>query len=278
MDIMNESFRPMPEQQGPKKFEGFAGLVARQQERLLNTPEMAGVRDWYKERAARLPEMEVTDTALTGKGGWGHEMTPEGNVDRVKGAFFEIPGQQITITKSDGSTMGWNQPGIVQKETSITLPSPYGEMTLDASGFVGILQDMEGKVLLTVGQEPLANTDKKALARTPFQTSAAKLQALMEGDTSKDPNLAGVLEKVGGGRPVSELFAAGDVDTFPLAPADPNRIAATNIGFSMKVQDSEIAKALEADGANRWCTREEAKALTKTGLVNGHTAAALLAV
>jgi hypothetical protein len=263
-------------EQPRQRIEGYTGFVANGLERLAQT-EASGAVAWYKERLAALPEMAVTDTELTGKGGWGKEMTPGGEVERITGAFFDIPGQQISVTRPDGSTAGWNQPGIVQKEIPVTLPTPDGDVSMDASGFVGLLRDPEGNVLLTVGQEPLANTDKKALVRTPFQTSAAKLNALLEGDTAKDPNLAGVLEKVGQGRPITDLFASGEVDTFPLAPADPNRIAATNVGFSLTVRDENVREELTAGGANRWCSPAEVKGLIRAGVVNGHTAAVFAA-
>ncbi len=250
----------------------YAAFVASSVDR-LTAPDIIGVRDWYKERVARLPEMTVASTELTGKGGWGKEMTDSGEVSKITGAFFDIPGQQISVTKPDGTTFGWNQPGIIQSETPITLPTPEGEITMNASGFVGLLRDPEGNVLLTVGQEPLAQTDKKALVRTPFQTSAAKLQGLLAGDRAKDPNLASVIDMIGNGQPISDLFASGAIETFPLAPADPNRISATNIGFVMEVADQAVRDELVADKANRWCNPAEVKALIRSGVVNGHTAA-----
>lgn len=69
----------------------------------------------------------------------------------------------------------------------------------------------------------------------------------------------------------------GDLSLFPLPYADANRIAATNIGFTLAVIDAELAKKLENDGKNRWCSVEEVKGLTKAGLLNGLTAAAIFA-
>lgn len=261
-----------PEARVSRREPGYTGFIAHSLEK-ARSAETAGAIDWYKERVPRLPEMETRKTALTGAGGWSKEMTLSNEVLGVSGMHFDIEGRQVVITKPDGSTGGWVQPGLMQKELPISLPSPDGEVQLDTSGLVGLLTDPEGNVLLTVGQEPLAQTDKKALVRTPFQTSAAKLTALLAGDREKDPNLADVLDKVGQGRPISELFASGAVETFPLSPADPNRISATNLGFTLKVEDADTRKALEADGANRWCTPAEVKALIRAGVVNGHTAA-----
>jgi hypothetical protein len=99
----------------------------------------------------------------------------------------------------------------------------------------------------------------------------------LNGQRELDPTLADILEKVGNGKPITDMFTTGEVETFPLAPADPNRIQATNIGFAMVVTDPGIRDSLVVDGKNRWCTPGEAKALAKAGVVNGHTAAVLLA-
>lgn len=262
-----------PEQS--QRRQGYEGFMAAKAQESLGKPEFSSVRRWFTERVGALPEYAVSKTALTGKGGWGHEMTQDGNVDKITGKFFDIPGVAIQVTKPDGSSFGWNQPGIIQKETPVTLPTAEGAMTFDASGFVGVIRDRKGNILLTVGQEPFAKTEKKALARTPFQTSAGKLQGLLDGKREMDPVLADVLDKVGRGRPIAELFANGSIETFPLADADDNRIEATNIGFSMTITDKALHNELAADGKSRWCSPKEVKGLIEAGLVNGHTIAAM---
>lgn len=261
---------PVPESGSGTNETGYQTYIQQRVE-ALNTPENQGVYAWYKERVDALPEMETTPAPLTDGDKWKHTKTPEGEINDIRSGFFSMEGRTVKTP-----TFSWNQPGIIAAETSINLPTPEGNQALEVSGFVGIIRDTEGNVLLSVGQEPLAQTPKKALVRTPFQTSAAKLQGLLNGQRELDPNLASILEKVGNGRPITDMFATGEVETFPLAPADPNRIQATNIGFAMTVTSSEIRDSLTNDGKNRWCTPNEAKALTKTGVVNGHTAAVLL--
>jgi hypothetical protein len=253
---------------------GYQAFIAQGLDRLAARPEFSGAVSWYRERVAGLPEMTVEDTALTGTGGWDKEMTDSGEVARITSRFFDIPGRQVTVTRADGQAFSWNQAGIVQSEGEITLPTPEAvDITMDVSGFVGLLRDTEGNVLLTVGQEPYAKTNKRALVRTPLQTSAAKLAGLLDGKTELDPNLANVFEKISPGTPISELFTAGAVETFPLAPADPNRIDATNIGFAMTVTDPGVRDGLAVDGSNRWFNPTEVQALIRAGVVNGHTAA-----
>lgn len=245
-------------------------------ERTLARPEYTDLNNWYQERLANLGEIEVTRSAVTGAGGWNKELTPEGEVDRIAGAFFTVDGFDVIVRNPDGSRrFGWHQPGLVNAESPINLPSPEGNQEMNVSGFVGVIMDPERNVLLTVTQEPLADTPKRALARTPFQTSATKLQGLLDGKDELDPTLADLLKKVGDGKAINEMFASGDVDVFPLALADANRISATNIGFGITIQDETLRDSLAADGRNRWCNNDEVRALKRAGLLNSHTASAI---
>lgn len=274
--------RPGPNPaESPRDNAGYNAFLSQTARRELETrPEFRGVTEWLQTRVEALPEMKLSKTALTGKGGWEKEMESGGEVDKIKSPFFTFEGDVVDtgITKPDGSKVQWNQGGIKQSETPVTIPTPEGPISMDVSGFVGVIQDRDGNVLMSIGQEPYAQSPKKALVRTPYQTSAAKLQGLMEGKTELDPGLANAINILGRGKTPAQMFADGDFTPFPLAPADPNRIQATNIGFSHTVRDTEIHRQLVEDGKMRWCKPSEVKALTKAGLVNGHTAAAVLAV
>jgi len=220
---------------------------------MLKAPELTGIRTWYEGQLANLGEITVTPAPLTDGDRWRRELTSAGEVDKVDGAFFTLQGQAITKYNPDGSvSSGWTQPGLLQK-------------------------DANGNVLLTVAQEPFAQTPKRALARTPFQTSSTKLQGIVDGNRDLDPTLYDLIASVATGKSPSEIFQMGDVSLFPLSYADANRIAATNIGFVLAVTDAKLAKKLESDGKNRWCSIEEVKGLTKAGLLNGLTATAIFA-
>ena len=256
---------------------GYQTFLARRVERELGSPKFRDLANWFSGRMQALPDMYTEPTPLTGKGGWSYEATPDGTqVDKIVSGFFEFKGDLVHTgkQKDDGTEVTWNQGGIHQAESSVTLPTPEGDFGMDASGFVGMIQDDKGNMLLSVGQEPYAKSPKRALARTPFQTSAKKLQGLLEGNKDLDPGLARTMDIIGQGRTPQQLFKDGTFNAFPLAAADANRIAATNIGFVHTVKDEKIKKALESDGANRWCTPDEVSALIRAGLVNGHTIAA----
>jgi hypothetical protein len=255
----------------PVQDNGYQRYVTRQIE-ALNSGETKAVYAWLKDRLSHLPEMKVSAASVTEGDKWKHTMTPEGQVQQIQGAHFTVEGRNVQTP-----SFSWSQPGVINTETGINLPTPQGVQRIDASGFVGVIRDAEGNVLLTVGQEPLAQTPNKAVVKTPFQTSATKLQGLIQGQKELDPNLAEVFSKVSN-KPIAEMFSSGDITTFALPPADANRIQATNMGFALTVSDAEVRESLVSEGKNRWCTPDEAKALARAGIVNGHTAAALLSV
>jgi hypothetical protein len=161
----------------------------------LNTPEYHDVYAWYKERVEAMPEMETSPAPLTDGDKWKYTETEDGEIDEIRSGFFSMEGRAVKTP-----TFSWNQPGIIAAEAPMDLPTPEGNYALETSGFVGVMRDVDGNVLLSVGQEPLAQTPKKALVRTPFQTSVAKLQGLLNGQRELDPTLADILEKVGNGK------------------------------------------------------------------------------
>jgi hypothetical protein len=277
---MAERPTPSPENSAESNA-GYTAFMARARRELENRPEYREVVKWYAERVVSLPEMRLSKTPVTGKGGWTKEMTNDGEVSQINSGFFTFEGDDVDtgLTKADGTKIGWNQGGIKQTETPVTIPTPDGAISMNASGFVGIIRDPDGNILLSVGQEPYAQSEKKALVRTPYQTSAKKLQGLIEGNTDLDPGLAKTMHMLSRGEKTpAQMFADGTFTAFPLAPADPNRIQATNIGFAHVVRDRDIHQKLVEDKKMRWCSPTEAKALTRAGLVNGHTAAAILSV
>lgn len=247
-------------------------------ELMLMLPELSGVRNWYQEQLRNFGEMTSEPAPLTDGDQWKRELTQSGEVDKVDGSFFTLQGQAIARYNPDGTiSFKWTQPGLMQKEGEVNLPSKEGQERVRISGFVGVIRDENGNILLSLAPEPFAHTPKKVLVRTPFQTSATKLQGIIDGKRELDPQLFDLIASIVPGKSPDEIFRMGILDIFPLPYADANRIDATNLGFSMQVRDPELIKKLENNGKNRWCFQQEAAALAKAGLLNGHTAAAILA-
>jgi len=248
-----------------------------QAQRILEGESFTELRTWYQERLKSFPEYSVKNADLTDGSNWKAKLTPEGQVEEVDGGFFTLKGQTITITKPDGTTMGWTQPGLLQKEGSVTILTSEGVEEITASGFVGVIKDTDGNILLTLAQEPFALTPKKVLARTPIQTSAAKLASVLSGDISKDKAMYEFMSTVTESENISTFFGEHAQDIFPLPYADANRIQATNIGFVTTISEPAMREAVTKNGQNRWCTLKEVSQLAKAGILNGHTAAAVLA-
>lgn len=242
-------------------------------------PGLEGARQWYEEQLKRFGEMTVERAPLTDGAKWKRELTPDGEIDNVDGEQFSLPGQTVTKYKPDGTVeFRWTQPGLLQKEGEVTIPLKEGQETIRISGFVGIIKDPDGNILLSLAQEPFANTRKKVVVKTPFQTSAAKLQGIIEGKRELDPQLFDLITSIDPEKNPEQIFRMGEgLDIFPLPYADANRISATNLGFMLQVSDTELHSKLENEGKNRWCNPAEVKALAKAGLLNGLTASAILA-
>lgn len=246
-------------------------------ELVLSKPELTGVATWYKEQLKNFGEMTVDSAPLTDGNQWKRELTSSGEIDKVEGSFFTLQGQTITRYNQDGTVSSkWTQPGLIQKEGEVNIPSKEGQEKVKISGFVGIIKN-EDKILLSLAQEPFAHTPKKVVARTPFQTSATKLQGILNGKRELDPQLFDLITSIAPGKTTEEIFRMGILDVFPLPYADANRIDATNIGFTMQVKEPELIKKLENNGKNKWCSPQEVSALAKAGLLNGHTSTAVLA-
>ena len=241
-------------------------------------PEKVDLVTWYQERLASIGEMTLEEDNVTDGQNWKAELTKEGEVKEISGAFFKVRGTKVTRHHPDGTVQSsWTQPGIHQVETELVMPTRNGEMKVKLSGLVGIVRDVAGNVLLTVAQEPYARAPKNALFKTPFQTSATKFAALLAGDKEKDPNMYDLLVKIGGSEDIAAMFAGEKVDSFPLPYADANRIDATNYGFAVTVSDPDLRETLKNNGQNRWCTPAEVREIMRAGLLNGLAASTIFA-
>lgn len=270
----------MVQQNSKLQNQGYSKFIARRRG-VLKKSDLDDVREWVESRIDAMPEMDIDVASLTGQGNWKEVRTDdEKEILRVEGDFFTLEGRKVIFREAYGTRISeWVQPGLIQKQIPVSIPTPEGNIDLLASDFVGIIKDRERNVLLTVGQGLFAKTEKHAKVRTPLQTSAVKAHGILErGDASLDPIFSETVKILGQGQSLLEMFATGEFETFPLGEADENRIDATNVAFVTTVWDQKVREKLKAGGKNRWCAPDEIKALARAGLINGHTAAALLVV
>lgn len=262
------------------KNQGYSQFISRRRG-FLKKSDLDDVRNWVEKSIDDLPEMDIDEAPLTGRGSWREVRTEDGTeVQRIEGDFFALEGKSVILREHYGTRISeWVQPGLVQKQLPISIPTPDGDIKLLASDFVGIIQDRERNVLLTVGQGLFAKTEKHAKVKTPLQTSAVKAHGILErGEVGLDPLFSETIKILGQGQSLFEMFASGELEVFPLGEADENRIDATNVAFVTTVWDMKVREQLKAGGKNRWCAPDEIKALARAGMINGHTAAALLVV
>ncbi len=234
---------------------------------ISDSAEITEALSWYRERVALLPEMKVAETPVTDGDKWKAEMASNGEVARIVGAQFRVEGRNVSTT-----AFSWAQPIIEQRTEQAT--SPEG-LPLEISGIVILVRNSEGKVLLTVVQEPGADAleeDGKEVhpsVRTPLQSSVQKLKDLAEGKEKVDETMKLALSVL-----VSEGRTFADVvRELPLkkVATDGNRIH-SNVYYGSINVDEQTAQMLEEKTGGKFLSKEQINALDT---VNGHTHIAL---
>lgn len=228
--------------------------------------EQVEARDWYKEQLNTLPEMRVEKFAVTGEGGWEGRVTSEGKVESITGRHFDIEGRKVI------TNFTWNQPVIVQRsEEFIDSEGKANKI----SGMVLLLEDPNGRVFVSVGQEPgveaqvVNGREIHPVVRTPFQTSVEKLQQLTAGNEKVDPTLSAVLSAL----KVDNQDLSSIVGDIPWVPVDTdgNRIESHVLYGILKLNEQAVKLVSEKIPQGRFFSRNQLNALP----LNGHLHIAL---
>ena len=231
--------------------------------------------DRYCRELEALPEMTVEPHPLADGEAWRAEGVVGQAIQEITSprGFFNIVGIEVTKTpKGKFKGFSWTQPLMDQAIDSIEVETPQG--TRELNGFVSIVTDTKGRVLLTLGQEPAARTKPKfALYRTPFQATATKFKEIREGKTALDQAQAMVLRSMGEELDIFNLFRTGKIPLLELPLADANRIDTVNGSWNLQVSEPKVIEELSAIG--NFYTLNEVQALMRTGLVNGLTVNAI---
>lgn len=232
--------------------------------------EQREAADWYNEQLRNLSEMRVEEFNVTGEGGWEANLTPENQVESVRGRHFDIVGRKISTP-----SFGWNQPLIVQR--SEVLITEGGEVDR-ISGIVLLLEDPRGRIFVSVAQEPgvkaklVEGKEVHAVVRTPFQASVEKLQQLANGNESVDPVLFGVLNSL-------SRDSDGDLSSlvqgipFKKVPTDGNRIDSNVLYGGLQLNQEAANLVAEKVPQGRFLLPNQLEALP----LNGHLHIALSA-
>lgn len=241
------------------------------------------LQEWFAKEAATFPEMRVeTDgVSMTNGKDWTAEFIKNQETQEVEGVtsinnarkFFALKGLRVLL---DGK-VSHTQPGLFEDTADVEIETAYGRVRLKTSGFVGVIRDTHGNVLVGLGQEPLSDTPNHIVVKDPLQTSIGKFLMLMgdpehgvPGDPTKDKAFSETLGLVfPGADPFQSLLTHLEKpDTiWAMGAVNGNRLNSSNISFEMVIPDDQ-KDALIAGGKNRWVDEDERKALQRAGLLN----------
>jgi len=251
--------------------------------KLKENPKFKELKDWYYDRVKELPLMEVNIGTPFADG---EQWVAEGadadkriveRVVRADGTFYQFIGGGIRLFKVDGgekkNIFSWNQG--FKRSVEITLEfNLLGEnVRLPIYGVLGTIKDTDGNMLMTVGQEPAAESPNHAIFRLPIQASSGKIDLLMKGEKNVDNQLANLLEIFG--TDIFGLFDKAEV-TIPVSAGDTNMEIKHNILAQLKVDvGSNIHSNLVADGSRKWLSPEQVSMIGVARLMNDHTLGAV---
>lgn len=238
---------------------------------LQSSKEFAPVLDWHTETCRKLPEMRV-NTNLIAK---------DQKIINPDPSFFSFAHLDIATPQKS-----WKQAGIIQRGEPMRTTSR--ELT-ETHGAAILLMDPDGRIFVTVSQEPMAQAKYKTstgmlrdhpvpggieihpVVRTPLQASAEKLKRIMSSEKEgriADPVMTAILTKIALEQHASIKQVMEQVP-FSQAETDGNRMR-NNILYGAIPVSTDIASSISTlipDG--RWVTPEELDALTILGATNG---------
>lgn len=238
---------------------------------LMRHKDLEPVMRWYQETVGKLPEMRVNITPL--------KDTKESTVNPN---FFSYANVDVTVPSGS-----WQQGGIIQRGEK--LPTSTNE-TQEFHGVTILLTDPDGKIFVTVSQEPMAGTKFRTsigtlrdtgapgtieihpVVRSPLQTSTEKLSRVTASEhqgRAIDPTMTTILKDVAEEQrmKVSDL-----INHIPLAgaPTDGNRMQSDILYGSLAVSGDLAAKIAHDVPGGRWVSPRELDALTILGATNGN--------
>lgn len=249
--------------------------------------EFIELQQWYSSRATALPQIEVSETPLAIKyeqstnNDWIYTLDDNGNIQRISrkdGQFFNIEGRKFKKVLPDGKVLfEWSQPVSVTQETPRSITIFNKDLIAPVNGFLGVIQDSDNRLLMTVDQDATAETPNNGIIRLAIQASAGKIAKMEAGNPNADAQLTALLTifpKKGSG--IQDLLRSSEI-TLPIAPEDTNRDYKHNLVLVFPVVDSssEQHSQLEAGGLRKWLTPKQIAMAGFARISNSHTMAAI---
>lgn len=256
---------------------------------LAGNPEVLDMKNWIQSEIPKLNTMTVEPASLrqekpqdSEEPYWLATSSSEGQVDVIKrsdGKFFNVEGRKISVRNANGEIIyEWIQPLAVAEEKPATIPSPDGHVILPVAGYIGVISDTRGSVLMSLKQEYASENEGHANVVLAIQASVGNISLIREGNPKADQNLKSLLEKLSPTGEIDGLLDQPEV-VVPAPTEDPNRELKHNLFLFPEAigVDSKLHQELVENNKYRWCTPAEIDALALTLLTNSHTLSALQA-
>jgi hypothetical protein len=242
--------------------------------------EFQELSSWYLERMNLLPNIQIEESDLTNGVDWNLVANQSENgiqalrIEKADKSFYGIVGKKITKTDSNGNKLfSWEQPILEYSEKIIDIKILGKEKRIPVYGLLGLIRDSEGKILMTVDQEAVAETPKNSVIRLPIQASSGKIELLKAGKKEADRNLSNLMTFF--------PFENANIDDFishaeiilPIPPEDTNLAIKHNIllVFPPVPVGSEIHKKLTEDGSRKFLSEKQIAMVTNSRITNSHT-------
>lgn len=264
----------------PDSDETYAFALKTDIERVMNAPGNEKLKAAYESMRDKLGEPKVTRVPLVDGKAIRAETTKvsteEGEqevTDRVGNDFVMYEARQIDL--GDPDRKSWKQGMSVNQTRTFHLDlfGLGGPKDYELAGLVGVVRGPNGSILINLTQEPAAAyLPKYAVFRTPLQTSATKIDAVLDGKTDLDPTISDVMKRLFPDKTLRELLASGDIHHFFPPDADGNRIISDNLGFELVISDTKQWEELLSSGKYYAANDNEVDMLASVKLVNGITA------
>ena len=250
---------------------------------LESNPELKDLEEWYLRRSKLLPEMEVQ---ITGPMADGEEWLAEGanvkkrtvsEVSKPNKIFYSFVGGKIRLFRwtgepgfSDQETIfEWRQPFKKSSEEIMKLSMLGEEVELPIFGVLGAIKDSEGRTLMTVGQEPTAETPNHAIIRLPIQASSGKINLMKEGNVDADRQLAEILGILD--TDIEGLFKQAE-QVFPVSAGDTNMEIKHNVMVVLPTVESSTPehKRLVEGESRKWLSPNQLAMAGVARTMNDH--------
>ncbi len=241
--------------------------IERKYPKLVGTKALLGVAAWYNRVLNELGDYTIEEAPME-DALWKVVHDDDGKhlrIERYDGTFFRV----ISVLCRKGKST-WLQP-VLESIHSLMKVVLWGEeVEVPVYGLLMVIRDSEGKILLSIGQETMADTPKKAVVRLPLQASWGKILLMLAGKAS-DVSIEALMA-IYDCQTVQELLALA-VERGREPFEDLDRGWKNNVVWIMPTVQvgTELHEKLTSNGSMMWVDPLQWKIIKMSGLTGLHT-------